>query len=218
MSDESADRILFLLKTRGPQTAAALAKALRITPMGVRQHLARLARENYVIHADVRNGVGRPKRHWRLTRKSDAHFPDSHAQMTVELLAAMRTVFGDPGLERLIAEREREMLAKYTQETRGAKTVADRVRKLAKLRTEEGYMAECHRASDGSVLLVENHCPICAAAQTCQSFCRSELDIFRRLIPEASIERVDHILAGARRCAYRIDAKPQVENSHRTHR
>jgi predicted ArsR family transcriptional regulator len=55
------------------------------------------------------------------------------------------------------------------------------------------------------VLLVENHCPICAAARACQNFCRSELDVFRRVLgPDVQVERVEHQLAGARRCAYRI--------------
>jgi predicted ArsR family transcriptional regulator len=52
---------------------------------------------------------------------------------------------------------------------------------------------------------MENHCPICAAATLCQSFCRSELEIFQDVLgPGARVERTDHILAGARRCAYRI--------------
>ncbi len=206
MSQDNAERILFLLKTRGPLTAAALAKSLRITPMGARQHLAWLTGEGLVAHVDERIGVGRPKRHWRLTEKAEARFPDSHAQMTVELLTAVRSVFGAVGLDRLIAERERETLARYKQAMRGARTVADRAKKLAGLRNEEGYMAECGSAPDGSILLVENHCPVCAAARSCQGLCRSELEIFRALLPGASVERVDHILAGARRCAYRIDA------------
>jgi predicted ArsR family transcriptional regulator len=205
MSQNNAERILFLLKTRGPLTAAALAKSLRITPMGVRQHLVSLTAEGLVTHADERLGVGRPKRHWRLTPKAQARFPDSHAQMTVELLAAVRSVFGAGGLDRLIAERERETLARYKQAMRGARTLADRATKLADLRSGEGYMAECTAAPDGGFLLVENHCPVCAAAQACQGLCRSELEIFRALLPGASVERVDHVLAGARRCAYRID-------------
>jgi predicted ArsR family transcriptional regulator len=55
----------------------------------------------------------------------------------------------------------------------------DRVRTVARLRTEEGYMAEFEAEPDGSFLLIENHCPICAAAKTCQGFCRSELELFR---------------------------------------
>jgi predicted ArsR family transcriptional regulator len=66
-------------------------------------------------------------------------------------------------------------------------------------------MAAVERKTDGSFLLKENHCPICVAARTCQGLCRSELELFRRLLgPEAEVERVEHIIAGAGRCAYRI--------------
>lgn len=55
------------------------------------------------------------------------------------------------------------------------------------------------------LLLVENHCPICTAARVCQGFCRSELEVFRDVLgPEVEVERVEHVLAGGRRCAYRI--------------
>jgi predicted ArsR family transcriptional regulator len=58
---------------------------------------------------------------------------------------------------------------------------------------------------DGSVLLVENHCPICAAARVCQNFCRSELDVFSRVLgPSVRVERTEHQVAGGRRCVYRI--------------
>lgn len=68
-------------------------------------------------------------------------------------------------------------------------------------------MSEWSRQDDGSWLLVENHCPICAAATVCQGFCRDELSLFRDLLGDrVSVNRGDHILAGARRCAYRIEA------------
>ena len=66
-------------------------------------------------------------------------------------------------------------------------------------------MAEWQTDDDDGYLLIENHCPICAAAALCQGFCRSELAIFQTVLgAQASIERIDHLLAGARRCAYRI--------------
>ena len=207
MDERNADNILFLLKTRGPATAAALAKVLRITAVGVRQHLGRLAADGFVVHDDERRGVGRPKRHWRLTEKAARRFPDTHAQMTVEILEAAKAVFGARGLDRLIRQREQETLARYKAAMRGARSMAERVRRLAALRSEEGYMAECVANSDGDLLLVENHCPVCAAAQACQGLCRSELDIFRSVLGGAAVERTDHILAGARRCAYRIELR-----------
>ena len=66
-------------------------------------------------------------------------------------------------------------------------------------------MASVADDARGSFLFVENHCPICAAAAACQGLCRSELAIFRAVLgTEFTVERVEHILAGARRCAYRI--------------
>jgi predicted ArsR family transcriptional regulator len=65
-------------------------------------------------------------------------------------------------------------------------------------------MAEWTPTGDGAYLLIENHCPICAAASACQGFCRSELSIFRDLLAPAKVERIDHILQGARRCAYLV--------------
>ena len=208
MIEGTSDRILFLLKTRGPLTAAVLARQIGITPMGVRQHLARLALDELVAHTDERHSVGRPKRHWQLTAKAEARFPDSHAQITVELLGAVGKLFGEAGLDKLIAERERDTLVRYAASLSRAKSLAARVRALAALRSEEGYLAECRSEKDGSFLLVENHCPICAAARTCQGFCRSELDVFRALLPDSDVERIDHVLIGGRRCAYRIVPRP----------
>ena len=38
-------------------------------------------------------------------------------------------------------------------------------------------------------------------------FCRSELELFRDVLGEgARVERVEHILADAQRCAYRVSA------------
>ncbi|MBI1775813.1 MAG: transcriptional regulator [Proteobacteria bacterium] len=207
MSEPTAERILFHLKTKAPLTAADLARLLAITPMGVRQHLTRLAEDGLVMHTDERHSVGRPKRQWRLSAKAEGRFPDSHAQVTVELIGAVAKLFGPDGLERLIAERERDTLSRYRQGLEGAKTLKARLQRLARLRCEEGYMAEVLAAPGGGALFVENHCPVCAAARACQGFCRSELEIFKALLPDHSVERVDHILAGARRCAYLVQPR-----------
>jgi predicted ArsR family transcriptional regulator len=203
MSEATPDRILFLLKTRAPLSAADLARELSITPMGVRQHLAKLAGDALVAHKDQRLSVGRPRRHWHLTERGHARFPDNHAQATVELIDGVRRLFGAEGLDRLIADREAEMRARYQQTLASTKSLGARLRLLARLRTAEGYMAEAHVEGQGFVLL-ENHCPICVAARACQGLCRSELALFRTLLPGCTIERADHILAGARRCAYRV--------------
>ena len=205
MAEPKAERILAILKTRGPQTAKALAARLCVTAEGARQHLARFRSDGLVEFSDEREEVGRPKRYWRLSEAGHARFPDSHSQLTLELLESVRAEFGEEGLDRLIARRERETLTSYRRRMKGCADVRARVRRLAEIRGEEGYMPEWRKAGRGGFLFVENHCPICAAATSCQGLCRSELEIFTEVLgPDVRVERIDHIVAGARRCAYRI--------------
>ncbi len=73
-------------------------------------------------------------------------------------------------------------------------------------------MAEASRDESGALILIENHCPICVAARACQKLCRSELEVFQAVLgPDVEIKRFEHILKGARRCAYRITEKPKNE-------
>ena len=55
------DRILYLLKTKGPQTAAQVAKRVGVTAMAIRQHLAGLLDDELVEFEDERGRVGRPR-------------------------------------------------------------------------------------------------------------------------------------------------------------
>lgn len=207
MEDKGATRVLYALKSAGPQGASALARRLKVTVVAARQQLGRLLEKGLVTFEDRREGVGRPKRVWSLTDAGNARFPDSHAAMTVDLIQTISAAFGPEGLDRVIAERESATLRIYAACVRTGRSLAERAKLLAEQRAEEGYMAEVKRQADGSLLLVENHCPICIAAKACQGFCRSELNLFRDVLgPDARVEREEHILAGARRCAYRITA------------
>lgn len=201
----SADRILHGLKSAGPQPAAAIARRLQITAVGARQHLAQLHADGLVEFADRREGVGRPKRIWSLTAAGHARFPDSHAALTLELIDAARKAFGTAGFDRMLRRRETASAAAYARALERCTRLDRRVAKLAALRSQEGYMAEWRRDRDGTLWLVENHCPICIAARSCQGLCRSELEIFQSVLgAEAVVERTEHLIAGARRCAYRI--------------
>ncbi|MBI2379868.1 MAG: transcriptional regulator [Gammaproteobacteria bacterium] len=201
------DRLLYLLKTRGPQTAQALAEALGLSAMGARKQLDALADQDLVSFEDKREGIGRPARHWSLTAAGHGRFPDRHGDLTLQLLDGIRSLFGAEGMDRLIAEREAGARRHYGERLTGLDSLGDKVQALAELRNAEGYMAEAVRDGE-DWLLLENHCPICAAATACQGFCRSELELFRDCAGEGvHVERIEHQLSGARRCAYRFSEK-----------
>ena len=151
--------------------------------------------------------VGRPAQVWTLTPAGDAKFPDGHAQLAAQLIAAIRDELGDDALNRLIDRRAEEAKASYRAALAGSADLAERVTRLAAARTAEGYMAEAvpDCTAPGSYLLVESHCPICVAAHACQGFCRAELETFRDVLgPNVTVDRTGHIVQGDRRCVYRI--------------
>jgi predicted ArsR family transcriptional regulator len=202
--------IVRLLKTEGPMDSAQLAERLGVTRMAVRQHLYGLEAEKLVSSEDRRGPLGRPARHWRLTREADRLFPDAYAELNVSLIGALGEVFGPGGLKRVIEARKDKQESDYRKRISQRAPLRTRVEELARIRTTEGYMAEMRKDGRG-YLLIENHCPICAAASVCQGFCSTELDLFRSVLgADVVVERVEHILSGDRRCAYRISPAPRA--------
>lgn len=197
-------RIIELLKTQGPLTAKALAQDLSVTTMGVRQHMLALEESGEVVYHDEKAPRGRPTRYWSLTQKTNSHFADRHDELTAQLIDSVIAVFGDDGLNKLIANREESSMRSYRLALADRYGVQEKLQKLAKIRSDEGYMATVEQESDFFWLL-ENHCPICAAATKCTNFCRSELQLFQSLLSDvAVISREEHIVEGARRCAYKV--------------
>ena len=196
------------LKTRGPQSVKILSKQLDMTTMGVRQHLAELESKGLVGQTqEERQTRGRPVHLWKLSAAGHGRFPDTHSQTTIEIIDVIRSTLGEQSLNQLIAQRSDKIEAQYREQL---STIAPelqlQIEKLAQLRSDEGYMAEVRLLPD-AFMLIENHCPICTAATSCQQFCETELDLFQRLFEDkAIVTRTDHLLAGARRCAYKITA------------
>ena len=201
-------QILERLKTQGPQDAQALAEHLQLTAMAVRQHLYAMQEAGLVSYREVPVPRGRPAKHWHLTRAAEHQFPDAHAELTVVLLENIRETFGEQGMDRLLERRAEKQREAYAAQLSKWKSLPRKLEALAEIRTAEGYMARVlgkDESPDGALYLVENHCPICDAAKTCQALCRSELALFQNVLgPGVTVERTEHILQGARRCAYRI--------------
>jgi len=199
--------ILDMLKLQGCLSAAEIAKELGISSMGVRQQLQELDEQGDVQAEDRSLGKGRPTKFWTLTSVANRHFPDRHNDLMVDLISSAKAAFGDEGLDRLLEERGKRQIAAYREKLDGRKTLQSKVKALSEIRSDEGYLAEVKKGEDGSLFLVENHCPICVAAENCQGLCAVELKVFRKSLGEgAAVERVEHLLSGARRCAYRISA------------
>src|SRR5215467_13628825 len=169
--------IVHLLKQEGAMDAMQLASRLHLSAMAVRLHLYALQSQQLV----------------------------SYAELTLSLLGSIGKAFGKAGLERLLTLRTRDQVAAYRERMTEARSLRQRLKALAAIRTDEGFMADVKPQPGGAFLLVENHCPICAAATACTGLCAKELEVFQSVLgDDIAITRTEHIVAGARRCAYRV--------------
>ncbi|MFZ4718531.1 MAG: helix-turn-helix transcriptional regulator [Ilumatobacteraceae bacterium] len=198
-------RIIERLKRVDTATAPELAAEFGLTDTAIRQHLEALETAALVERSvGASSGRGRPPTHWRLTPSAGVLFADRHADLTVELLASIRAALGDEALDKVVRTRAERQLANYQGALESAVTVAEKVERLATLRSAEGYLAEA-LSVDGHLELVEHHCPIQTAADSCGGLCSAELDLFRKALgPDVQVDRHQHLLDGGQRCAYRI--------------
>jgi predicted ArsR family transcriptional regulator len=212
-------RLLERLKRVDAATAAELAADFGLTATAIRQHLEDLARTGLVEAVSAPpSGRGRPAQLWKLTPLAASLFPDRHADLTVSLLESIRETLGEPGIDAVVAARTKAQLAAYRTvlPDPSDSAIADRVEALARVRSVEGYMAEAVAdEEDGSFVLIEHHCPICEAADSCQSLCRGELELFRTVLgSDVSVERTQHQLSGDLRCSYRITRTREPSRRH----
>jgi DeoR family transcriptional regulator, suf operon transcriptional repressor len=58
--------------------------------------------------------------------------------------------------------------------------------------------------------VIEHNCAIWAVAQRYGQACTSEIEFIRAVLPAATVERVQHMVAGAPHCAYEVRARAQA--------
>jgi DeoR family suf operon transcriptional repressor len=194
--------LLLTLKRTGGARAEELAGALAITPSAVRQHLTSLSADGLVAYEERRGGPGRPKHVYRLTESAEALFPKRYGDLASELLDYVEDA--DPAMvERLFAKRRQRRIANAKTRLAG-KPFADQVAELTKILDEDGYLAAVEVMDDGSYRIVEHNCAILEVARNYGHACSSELEFIRKALPAASVERVQHMMAGAHVCAYEV--------------
>jgi predicted ArsR family transcriptional regulator len=201
--------ILIYLKRNGSASTEALSTHTGITPSGARQHLAALEQDGFITFREDRDGRGRPRKIYCLTDAGDALFPRAYEGLTNELLEyvndenpeLLARIFDRRGLRRL--DRARIRIADLPFERK--------VEELARILDEDGYLADFISEPDGSYLIREHNCAVLAIAERYQHACSSELDFLQALLPEATVTRVAHRIAGGHFCAYHV--QPNAEGS-----
>jgi DeoR family suf operon transcriptional repressor len=190
------------LRRAGEATADDLADELGVTASALRQQLAGLAADGLVASRPVPSGPGRPRSRWSLTASGLALFPRAYGQLTTELLGYLEAV--DPELVDRLFEQRRRRRTEATLARLGGRPFDERVAELARVLDEDGYLADAERLDDGSWRITEHNCAITDVARRFGQACTSEIQFLRDALPDARVERVAHMIAGAHVCAYEV--------------
>jgi predicted ArsR family transcriptional regulator len=202
--------ILDRLRRDGPSSPDQLAAAIGASRTGVLQQLRALEDTNFVNRQTVRHGVGRPRHLYDVTPDAQELFPSNYDGLAAGLLAAIGAVGGDALVEQVFQARRRQIGARVRRELDERvgpdAPLVDRVRALAVIQDELGYLADAVVDGDGSIRLREHNCAILDVARGQHSACDAELDLFRDVLG-AEVVRETHIASGDRCCTYRVSAE-----------
>lgn len=203
--------ILVRLRQGGPASPDQLATAIGASRTGVLQQLRALEATNFVSRQTVRHGVGRPRHLYDVTPDAQELFPSNYDGLAAGLLAAIGVVGGDGLIEQVFEARRRQAGARIRRDFDDRlgpdAPFIDRVRTLAVLQDEQGYLADAVVGDDGTILLREHNCAILDVARGERAACDAELDLFRDVLG-ADVVRETHIASGDRCCQYRITPRP----------
>lgn len=195
-------RVLTAVKRRGEATADELATALGISSSAVRQHLSALRSAGLVAARQERGLPGRPADHYHATELTEPLFNNTPTDLSIEILRHVEEE--DPELVDRIFDRRRHRLVDDFKTKLSGKPVGERVRVLAQLLDELGYLADSDKIDDHHYRINLHSCAIWPVASQYRQACTAELEFVRDLIPDGTVERVTHKTAGAHTCAYEI--------------
>jgi predicted ArsR family transcriptional regulator len=183
-----------------------LAQALDVSRMAVHKHLALLQERGLVESVEKKGHVGRPKLMYQLTRESKTIFPRSYGAIATHAYDFIERNMGKEGIEKVLRERQSELFEKYYRRLENLE-FDKKVRELARIRDEEGYMAEAKKSGRKHTLF-EYNCPIIHVAENHWEACSTESELFEKVLG-ADIETTHRAAKGDMICKFLIKERKE---------
>ena len=177
------------------------------------QQLRSLEAAGLVDRRTVRHGVGRPRHLYDVTAAAQSMFPTNYEGLAAGLLTAIEAVGG----EELVADvfdARRQLIASQVRRRLADRLPADaplqdRVRELAVIQDEQGYLSSAVVEPDGTLRIRQCNCAIYGIASVSASPCEAEIALYRDVL-DAEVVRESHIASGDRSCTYRITTRVEA--------
>jgi predicted ArsR family transcriptional regulator len=206
---EPKKKMLYYLKVMQQAGLEELANVMKVSRMAVHKHLSLLQKRGLVEAVETRGHVGRPRMMYQLTSQSKTVFPKSYSAIATHALDFIERNMGKEAVEKVLRERQSELFDQYYKRLKDL-DFDRQVKELARIRDEEGYIAESKKESKsgGKYVLLEYNCPIIHIAEKHWEACSTETALFEKLLG-ANIETTHRAAKGDLICKFVIKERKE---------
>ncbi|HET7344993.1 MAG TPA: hypothetical protein VFJ05_03870 [Nitrososphaeraceae archaeon] len=206
---EPKKKLLYYLKIMQQAGLEELANVMKVSRMAVHKHLELLQKRGLVEAAETRGHVGRPRMVYKLTSQSKTVFPKSYGAIATHALDFIERNMGKEAVEKVLQERQSELFDQYYKRLKDL-DFDKQVKELARIRDEEGYIAESKKESKsgGKYVLLEYNCPIIHISEKHWEACSTETALFEKLLG-ANIETTHRAAKGDLICKFVINERKE---------
>ena len=195
-------KILDLLKRSTGLPVADIAKALKMSYMGVKQHCTELEKKGLLDTWRHRVETGRPEKLYRLTAKAASFYPEAGNEMTLEILHSIQQLYGPSAPDKLLFNHFVRKTEVYMKKVKG-RSVSERATAFAKLRNLEGYCADVEYDPNMGFRIVEFHHPMKEIAHAFPSIRQMETQMIQKILM-TEVQRVEERASGLARVVWVI--------------
>ena len=215
--DRTRDAVARLILERGPQSAAALAERLGVSPAAVRRHLDALVADGLLAERDPRpdpkRGRGRPARVYALTDQGRAAFPHAYDDLATTALRYLRETGGEAAVSAFAEHRAAALAESLRARIDGDATVTTRAAALADGLSANGYASTTETAAAG-VQICQHHCPVAHVAAEFPELCEAETRAFEQVLG-TYVQRLATIAHGDGVCTTHVPTQlPTTSGRH----
>jgi predicted ArsR family transcriptional regulator len=208
------ENILAYLKRSGGSTIDGLAKQFGLAKMTIRQHLAALERDNYVVSHEERRKTGRPHLVYRLTDGGEELFPRRYerlAELAIQEVAFLDADeiagLGPSDKKRLLLMKMAERVYRDHEDRVREKPLEDRVQIVTDILREEGGFADW-TAKEGAYEIADHNCAYRRVVDTQPDLCEWHLSLLGRLLGK-EVECKQFIREGADACRFLVKSETE---------
>lgn len=171
------------LKLSGGLSISELSRRLELAYMTVKQHCEDLKKLGYLECTRVpRTQVGRPEIFYRLAAKADALFPQAGVSLTIDLMEAVKVLFGETAPDRLLFQYFQHQQERWRPKLTKAKSLVEKATLLAGLREKEGCFGRCKYDPERGFRIEEYHHPLLAVFEKYPHAIGLELRMLEQLL------------------------------------